>query len=348
MMKTSDFMEQVSTRGFEAAENLYLRTLHAADIVRAVVMRVRGIAQQHVIVVGSPRSGTSWVMRLIAHRPEYCTMFEPLHPRWWSGVREAGFDDRPMDGDEKKRDYIRQLLRGTKACREPRWSPSIERNPIRLIRGTVHRLSANRLVIKFVRACRLLPWLVREFPDQRYVYVRRDPYAVVNSQLRRGVSAYVDDRGMPYDLLNADEQPQSSVDLLCQRIRADAEKILDPKTVQGIDSLEGCLALSWYADNLIAKRAADTHDSILIVHYEKLLTNTEEELERIRDHAGATGPLAGHVHVKNPHSQINKWQSQLSADQVERIRRVLGVLTREYGDLDSQPTGENMRGTLGG
>lgn len=340
-------MEQLYAKGLEAAEKLYARILHASDIARAAVMRVRRIERQHVIVVGSPRSGTSWVMRLIAQRPEYCTMFEPLHPRWWSGVREAGFEDRSIEGDERKRRYIRQLLTGTKASREPRWSPRIQRNPIRLIRGGVQRLSASRLVIKFVRACRLLPWLVQQFPDQRYVYVVRDPYAVVNSQLRRGVSAYVDDREMPYDLLNFDEQSESTVDLLCQRICADAEQILDAKTVREIDSLEGCLTLSWYVDNLIAKRTAEDYDSILTVHYEKLLTNTEEELERMRNHVASAGPLARDVQVKNPHSQIHKWQSQLSDEQIERIQRVLRVLTRRYGKLESKSSKAHTRRPFG-
>lgn len=313
--------------------SLYWKARYAADRVRAAAMRVRGLSGPHVVIVGSPRSGTSWLMHLIAQRPQYCALFEPLHPRWWPDAREAGFGDRTWEGDERKRGFLRQVLSGTKASRRPRFSPRVDGDPKRLVRGGLQRLQAERLVLKFVRATRLLPWMVEQFPDQRYLHVVRDPYAVVSSQLRTGITAYVDDGPWPYDLLNEERQPESRVDLLCERIRKDAAQVLAESVVRRIDSLEGCLALSWYADNRVAQRVVN-REAVLAVCYEALLTNTEAELDRIQKHIGATFLRPAEGGVKDPHRQLHKWQEQLTDAQVDRIQETIRVLEKAHGPIE--------------
>lgn len=299
-------------------------------------MWVRGLSEDPVVVVGSPRSGTTWVMRLIAKQPGYCAIFEPLHPRWWPGARDAGFGNRPLTGDGQKRAFLRRIFKGWEArqsIRRPRWGQSVGGSPGRLLSGTAKRLLAVRLVVKFVRACRLLPWMVEEFPECRYVYLVRNPYAVVSSQLSRGASSYIDDRARPFDYLNAAEQPASATTELCDRIRSDAAEVLDEDTVRGSDSLEGCLTVSWYADNLVAQRAANERDAVLTVRYGDLLTDTEAQLSRIQTHV-RSGPLASsEVEVKDPERQRNKWRERLSDQQVTAIRTTLQRLTDRYGSL---------------
>lgn len=312
--------------------SLYWKARYAADRVRAAAMRVRGLSGPHVVIVGSPRSGTSWLMHLIAQRPQYCALFEPLHPRWWPDAREAGFGDRPWEGDERKRAFLRQVLSGTKASRRPRFSPRVDGDPKRLVRGGLQRLQAERLVLKFVRATRLLPWMVEQFPDQRYLYVVRDPYAVVSSQLRTGITAYVDDGPRPYDLLNEERQSGRLVSTLCSRIRADASEVLDETVVRPIDSLEGCLALSWYADNVVARRTTG-HEAVLRVRYEDLLTDTANEFERIQDHLRTEVALTKNVEVKDPGQQLEKWRRHLSEVQVDRIRNVLRNVEERYVEV---------------
>jgi len=312
---------------------LYWKARYAADRVRAAAMRARDLSGEHVLVVGSPRSGTSWLMHLVAQRPDFCALFEPMHPRWWSSARDAGFGDRPWAGDARKRRFLQQVLSGAKASRRPRFSPRVDGDPDRLVRGAVQRLWATRLVVKFVRACRLLPWMVSEFPDLRYVYVVRNPYAVVNSQLRAGISSYVDDGPRPHDLLNEDRQAGPPVDLLCERIRTDAAQVLDESVVQRIDSLEGCLALSWYADNLVAQRVTD-HGAVLTVRYESLLTNTEAELGRIQTHIGADLSLPAEIGAKDPNRQLRKWKEELMDAQVDRIREAIRVLEQAHGPVE--------------
>ena len=202
-----------------------------------------------------------------------------------------------------------------------------------LVGGTVKRLFAVRLVVKFVRACRLLPWLVEEFPGCRFVYLVRSPYAVVSSQLSRGASAYLDDRARPYDYLNEAKQPKPRTRELCDRIRADAGEVLDESTVREIDTLEGCLSLSWYADNFVAQRAAAGSEAVLTIKYEDLLTDTTAELERIYTHAGVEGPPITSVHVKNPKRQLRKWKEHLSDRQVELIRTALQTMEGAHGSL---------------
>lgn len=316
---------------------VYRSVLRLVERARAVSMRIRGLSEDPVVVVGSPRSGTTWVMRLIAKQSGYCAIFEPLHARWWPGARDAGFGNRPSTGDDRKRAYLRRIFKGEEArqsIRRPRWGQSVGANPGRLLWGTAKRLLAGRLVVKFVSACRLLPWMVEEFPECRYVYLVRNPYAVVSSQLSRGASSYLDDRARPFDYLNQAEQPASAKTELFDRIRSDAAEVLDEDTVRGIDSLEGCLTLSWYTDNLVAQRASNESEAVLTVHYEDLLTGTEEQLARIQAHLGS-GPLASsEVEAKNPERQRTKWRERLSNRQVTSIRATLHQLEAVYGQLN--------------
>lgn len=299
-------------------------------------MRTRGLSQAPVVVVGSPRSGTSWLMRLIAKQPGYCTIFEPLHARWWPGARDAGFGNRPWRGDDRKQFYLRRVFEGEVArqsIRRPRWSRAVGAHPGHLIRGAMKRLLAVRLVVKFVRACRLLPWMIEKFPDCRYVYVIRNPYAVVSSQLSRGASGYLDDRIRPFDYLNEAKQLASGVGSLCDCIRADASAVLDKDVVWEVTSLEGGLALSWYADNFVAQRASAQSDAILTVQYEDLLTDTEAQLARIQTHIESGTLSASERSSKNPDRQRNKWRDQLSDPQIASIREVLHRLEDTYGSF---------------
>lgn len=299
-------------------------------------MRIRELPQDPVIVLGSPRSGTSWTMRLIAKQAGYCSIFEPLHARWWPGAREAGFGNRPTTGDAQKREYLQRVLSGQEArrsIRRPRWSLSVGTHPGRLLQGIVKRLRADRLVVKFVSACRLLPWMVEEFPDCRYIYIVRNPYAVINSQLSRGASSYLDDRARPYDYLNDARQPTSAKAELCNRIQSDAADVLGEASVRDINSLEECLALSWYTDNFVAQHVASNRDAVLTAKYEDLLLNTGAEVERIYAHIGACSSASTSVQVKNPDQQLNKWREQLTDSQITSIRAVLHTLKKTHRSL---------------
>jgi hypothetical protein len=185
--------------------------------------------------------------------------------------------------------------------------------------------------------------MVAEFPDCRYVYVVRNPYAVVNSQLSEGVSSYVDDRATPFDFLNEAAQKGSGRERLCDRIRSDAAQVLDETAVREIDSLEGCLALSWYADNLVAQRVAACTETVFTVNYEDLLTDTDTEMERIYAHVGAGAPPSTTETVKNPERQLHKWKEQLSDRQVASIRETLRMLENRYEQVGSRCGGGYRR-----
>lgn len=298
-------------------------------------MRVRGLSQDPVVVVGSPRSGTSWLMRLLARQPGHCAIFEPLHARWWPKAREAGFGNRPTTGSDRKRAYLRRIFKGLEArqsIRRPRWSRSVGANPGRLFWGTARRLRAVRLVVKFVSACRLLPWMVEEFPGCRYVYLVRSPYAVVSSQLSRGASSYLDNRARPFDYLNEAKQPAPATTELCECIRADAEEVLDGDIVREIYSLEGCLTLSWYADNLVAQHASQS-EAVITVRYEDLLVNTSAELDRVHAHVGGRSSSSVTSESKDPDRQLHKWREQLEDHQIESIRETLHSLETAHESL---------------
>ena len=64
-----------------------------------------------ILIVGSPRSGTTWLMEIFENIPGYSYIFEPLQLKWFPSSRKVGFDssgfiDTPIAGVQgRKAEY---------------------------------------------------------------------------------------------------------------------------------------------------------------------------------------------------------------------------------------------------
>lgn len=127
------------------------------------------------LILGAPRSGTTWLLELATSAPRSAAVYEPLRPgtdpKLPSTGRVGGFLC-PGDLAEANElvDYLSEVLDGRVLSR---WS-------IRggSVRG--HQI-ANRRVVKLVRACMVASEISASFPTVPIVGIVRDPVAVVNS-----------------------------------------------------------------------------------------------------------------------------------------------------------------------
>lgn len=130
--------------------------------------------ERAILLAGSSRSGTSWLGRVLSTAPGYCLLTEPLSLKM-PGLRRAGFSWRTHvdpDADWPEGEAIlRAFFRGKRVT-----AKLIHRNRREL-------LSSRGLVVKSVRASRLLPWLTRRFALRGIVLLIRHPCAVVSSQM---------------------------------------------------------------------------------------------------------------------------------------------------------------------
>ena len=69
-----------------------------------------------IVITGTPRSGTTWLMEILGVIPEYICLFEPLNPIYFPESIEVGFKSRkylPPDVDWKDgEEYLRKIFTG--------------------------------------------------------------------------------------------------------------------------------------------------------------------------------------------------------------------------------------------
>lgn len=208
------------------------------------------------LVVGTGRSGSTWLAEIVNHRNEYRLVFEPFRG---DRVRKArpflrGHYIEPTEQDHPLGATIDALLAGRVRSW---WTDRHNRRRV-----------ASRRIVKEVRITNLLPWIRRRHPDLRIVYVVRDPAAVARSWLELGWGDDLDD-------LLAQEP-------LLGRL-ADARDVVDAVVSDG-EPFDRHV-LRWCLENAIPLRSA-VDLGIHLVVYEQLRAQPEVEIERLFAYLG--------------------------------------------------------------
>jgi hypothetical protein len=301
-----------------------------------------------VVIAGSGRSGTTWVQDCIAEANNLRTIFEPLHP---IGVPRAGKfsfkyrESAAADPDLKA--FMGRVLSGSYRSlwmnyriRPDRFNffrtgiPNAVHNARKLAGNykKYHGQSKRGLVVKFIRANLMLPWIIDQFGVDALL-VTRHPCAVIASILKLG---------------GKDWTSQLALD----RYRA------DPKITQlileqfDIDINEKCtlveaLACAWCIENILPARWANK-TGYSVVAYEKLLLDPEYEWNRVISKIGLDA-IPGNQALSQPSQQApedmrgveyssnhaGKWRQKLTEDQINQIATVLKRFSCEIYSVES-------------
>lgn len=212
--------------------------------------------------------------------------------------------------------------------------------------GIKRRILASRILAKFIRANRLLPWIANNFRVRKIYLILRHPCAVVESQLRTGIRGHY---------LSRDDELQR--DVVLQHALQIPSVRNDKQLLEMLKSLSGrveTLAAVWCLDNYIPLSYPRPHPWHLVV-YEELARKGEEVLEDIFGAIGEEVPSEAYARLRMPSSTTKKdesfignpdqsleWKQVLSEDQIDRIVEIvrsfdLEVLGRtpepDYGKL---------------
>jgi sulfotransferase family protein len=219
------------------------------------------------LVVGTGRSGSTWLAELLNHDNAYRIVFEPFRSdrvRRARGFRRGHYLD-PQEQDHPLAPAADALLAG----RVRSWWTDRQNR----------RRLATRRIVKEVRLTNLLPWIRARHPRLRIVYVVRDPLAVARSWLELGWGDDLD------DLLG---QPA-----LLERLGVDAERLA---ALGAEGSPVERHVLRWCLENTLPLRLLPELDLHLVV-YERLRAEPADEVERLfayvgRDPGGALAAAA--------------------------------------------------------
>lgn len=160
-----------------SAGRMTSRTLKALILKLKPYMAGRFDENRVLLLTSTPRSGSTWLGNLLKSLPKSCVLFEPLQLQHVPEAKSAGFSWRTyVDPESKWPDgeaFFRRVFEG------------------RVLNGWTSRemsLSeawlSQTMIIKFVGANRMLPWICKTFKVRSPVLLISHPCAVIASQLK--------------------------------------------------------------------------------------------------------------------------------------------------------------------
>jgi len=280
-----------------------------------------------ILLSGSPRSGTTWLMEILGALPNYTYLFEPLNPiRFSSESFKVGFRSRPYFQSDIEwpvgEEYLRKIFTGRTGGLPPLLKSEMFTN----------RLLADKLIVKSINLNRLLPWIAKRFQLRKIILIIRHPCAVVASQLKTGLCAYIP-KSLPYK----DTFPT------LENILEEAHEIKDLdnelyKSLKKIEKQEELLAAAWCLDNYVPLSFPKTYPWTTVI-YEDLVKNGEKEITHIFREIGekniprsairrlntpSVATVWGERNLcKNPNEQLSKWKNFLSEKQIQRVFKIV-------------------------
>ena len=295
-----------------------------------------------IVIAGTPRSGTTWLMEVLSAIPGYTYLYEPINPIWFPKIRGVGFQSRtylPPDIDwPEGKEYLEKTFTGRVFSLIP---------PIKFkAQPIMHRILGNKLIVKFVRINRLLPWIAKRFDLRCMIFIIRHPCAVIASQLKTGFYGYFSD-SPPYHKTSPNLK-----NLLDETAKID---ILDEevyKRLKNIKTQEEMLAALWCLDNYIPLSQPKPYPWTTIA-YEKLVKEEKKEVINLFNKIGEKNiPQSVFKSLKEPsmltlgsdrkvisntEKQLSKWKKMLSEKQVERILKIVSDFGLDFYNEDIEP-----------
>ncbi len=324
----------VIDRNVSAIKRLFAREFWWIVYTISRLIAGSGSEADAIVISGSSRSGTTWLMEILETLRGYRSIFEPLNREWYKEVRNIHLEGYPrpyIPPDVENPDlenYLGRVFQG-------KVSGHVELRP--RLKTIFKFLTSPKVVVKFIRANRLLPWIYNRFRVRAIYLMIRHPCATIASQLNIGWR--IDPRvwtPVVKELFNHD--PDVRDELL--RIIKRPEDPVEP------------WALMWALDYYIPLSMPRPHPWYTVV-YEKLLLDGESELGNIFRWIGETPSDAAYARLArpssaanksvrkvgeiNPSDQLIKWKRSLSLDQIKRILRITELVGLTFYTESEEP-----------
>ena len=304
-----------------------------------------------ILVTGAPRSGTTWVGRMLALSPALYYIHEPFNPHAHISkaiCKAAPFPFRNMYiTEENEQQYYRaikeileghySLVRGLAQARSYREL----RNAVGLWRkmGNYRERGITPL-IKDPTALMSAGWLARRF-DIQVVVVLRHPAAFVNSMKNRNWPFYPSRWALPQSLLMRDYLGHFEKEMI--------------ELEQGQADIVDRTALLWKLFHHVIAEYKKAYPGWVFLRHEDIATNplatfgslydrlglvfSDDVRQSLSDFSKETNPAEGtgsvHFIQRNSSATVSDWKRSLTPSDIARIReRVEPVASNFYDDSD--------------
>lgn len=315
-----------------------------------------GIQGSPIVVVGSPRSGTTWLGDLLEASPKIHQVYEPFN-RWspdpfkgvdwpfsnqfvpYVGRTQASHEWEPatrrlMRQQVPPRYFGRTLASHLRRGQVAEWSAPV-------LNSISARMRGSTLLIKDPRATHLAEWLAGQF-NSRIVYMVRHPCGVVAGAKRMGW------RFQAAWLLQNEPLMRELLDPIRDELEVSASEAHD---------VIACGIGMWNAYTWPLVIFKNSIADLAIVDYDELAINPAPNLVALCETLGihfdrsvsarlsetTTGstvtPLSNeqHVLVRKSSDVASSWQTRLTDDEVERVMEGTAKVRETMRELGFSP-----------
>lgn len=300
-----------------------------------------------ILVTGAPRSGTTWVGRMLAEAAGLYYLYEPFNPTAGVGrpICDCRFEryftyihtENEADYLEGVRDMLAGRFRLHRALREVHSLSALRRAFSDACRFARYRRRGWVPLIKDPIALASAPWLAARFPIQVVVLIRH-PAAFVSSMRRLG---------WPFDPTRwALGQPALMRDYL-DPLRPELEDLA--VRLKHTDLIEQAAVLWKTLHHLIAAYRQQHPEWIFVRHedlsldpvsgfrslYAKLgLDFTERVQQVVQRYSGAGNPASARGAERtirlDSRANVQSWKRKLTPQEVERIRELTAPIAEVF------------------
>lgn len=273
-----------------------------------------------IVILSSPRSGSTWLMELFYVEPGVKYIYEPLGKKIldYNGFLPINTRWYWINLSDKEKEVLAEYFLGDKEISH--FGP---RNPL----DKFYNFFTDRRVIKIIRANSLIKWFAREF-DYEVIYLVRHPLAQVISAIQRGHTPagrqFLDNSWFVENYLGPD-------------LREYGMRILDNGSKREKFVLEWCL------DNIIPLEEMKNTDEFLTVTYEELVLETEkfidwfssaydleakdEMMEKVTSPSKTSDSSNSETREKIQSGDnmylVKKWQSEYSKEEIKELFEIV-------------------------
>lgn len=280
---------------------------------------------QKIWVVGTPRSGTTWLSNLINYSDKISYMFEPIHEYILKENAEY-FVNIYLRSEENSESFTELF---NKIFSHNLYHQRMFSNKL--------KFKYEGILVKDINANLAVKWVKNNFPDIKIIFLMRHPFAVTNSQILLSHWKWTDDPQYFFNQQKLNKDYLANLPDKLRNVKTEFEKKI----------------LIWCISNYVPLMQLEKNDC-LFVFYENLSINPKEELKKIFSFLNINVPehdknkLFQKIKIPSPVSHndsaivnnkdlVNSWKHRLSSEEIKKGLEIL----KEFS-LDKIYNKENM------
>lgn len=264
----------------------------------------------NIIIFSDPRSGSTWLMEMLAIILPATINWEPLHVTEGVVPQRYNFGWRPYIPMENRNNAYYSLFNKIHKFKiHTKWTRSYILSLRKLIKSQF-------VLIKYVRANLLISFLLKNFNFKyKPILLLRHPVDIYQSQIK---TFGYNNKISKYELPNA---------INSERYIAHIDYLNEMDSV-----LERCIAL-WCIDfQIISNQLEANKDKICIVFYSDLVKNPSKELEKVLNTLGLKKYVASINNVAFSKASSTAYKDNFKTSQEQQLYKNFNILDKNTKD----------------